>query len=726
MTLPAPVLDDRTFEQLRQELLARIPTYTPEWTDHNESDPGIALLELFASLGESLLFRFNQIPDTTKIQFLRLLGVATRPAQSASVLLTAETSRPEGVQALVGSEVRAGSVSFETTAELYAWPLEALGAGKKEAVATGTTEDTERRFHALVGHHLKPLDPATFYETVTLPTDPLAPDATPLTVSTTVDGALWVALLRPTPLDQPGVAGHTVFLGVMFEETVTRRLPRGDPQSPLKEVYGSEALDAALPPTLWQIWNGDPQRPPTRPAFTPLEVTADTTGGMTRTGVVGLALPQRLPDPTPEPPDRAGGEDSPPPLTDADQQARVVAWLAVRRPDPGTEERSDSIGRVRWVGLNAVEATQARTAGPELLGTGTGDPDQRFPLTKTPVLMKSAHVQVEEPDGWRDWAEVDLATPTTPADYPFVVDPTAGEVRFPGPRVPQIGQRIRVVTYRYGGGVAGNVAAAAVTQLVTTAGPLEAVNPLPAEGGSDAVDLGTALAAIPAEVHRRDRAVVDDDFRDLARQVAGVARADTLPLLHPDAPARDSAGVVSVVVFPTEDRVDPGAPTPDLALLRRVAQYLDPRRLLTTELYVIPPTYRRIAVSVGVVVRAGYQVDAVRRWVELIVRQFLAPVPPYGPDGEGWPLGRHVRSAELEAVAVQVEGVEYLAGLRVGEIVNGAVQEGPLIELKKWEVPAIGTATVVPGNPLPPGVDPTPKPPPPTQPPIVPLPPEVC
>ena len=81
MALIGPILDDRSFEELKDELLKRIPVYAPEWTDYNTSDPGVALLELFASLGESLLYRFNQIPDATKVAFLRLLGV--RPGGAA-------------------------------------------------------------------------------------------------------------------------------------------------------------------------------------------------------------------------------------------------------------------------------------------------------------------------------------------------------------------------------------------------------------------------------------------------------------------------------------------------------------------------------------------------------------------------------------------------------------------------------------------------------------------
>ena len=67
MPLPSPILDDRSYQQLRDELIRRIPVYAPEWTDRNPSDPGITLIELFAFLGENLLYRFNQIPDATTV-----------------------------------------------------------------------------------------------------------------------------------------------------------------------------------------------------------------------------------------------------------------------------------------------------------------------------------------------------------------------------------------------------------------------------------------------------------------------------------------------------------------------------------------------------------------------------------------------------------------------------------------------------------------------------------
>ncbi|WP_412543357.1 putative baseplate assembly protein [Longispora sp. K20-0274] len=743
MALISPILDNRTYEQLREELVRRIPVYAPTWTDHNESDPGVALLELFAYLGESLLYRFNQIPDTTKVEFLRLLGVQPRTARPARVLLAATTEQPDGVQILTGSEAGAGAVAFQTEDEVYVWPLDAVAVGKVEAAPARDRAEDDRRADARERLGLKADAPATFYDAVQVPADPTAADARALDVSATADRALWIALLSTPTTEVAKLSGRTLFVGVAFDETIARPFDLAPLDAAGAAVFRSANLGEDPPATVWRLWNGPPAVRGATPAFTVLDVVGDTTGGMVTTGVVKLALPRTLPDLGTAPP--AGDDDSPPPLTDEKQAARVVGWLQVSRP----ASENDAIHRVRWVGLNAVGAVQARTAAAaELLGTGTGDAGQQATLTRQRVLPGTVRLQVEEVDGWRDWAETDGFARSGPDDRHFTVEYETGVVRFGSGRVPQIGERIRVLTYRYGGGVAGNLDPGAVS-TISAPGAVKVRNPLPAVGGAEPATLTEALDAIPAEVHRRDRAVVADDFRDLAEQVPGVIRAETLPLLHPDSPAVRAAGVVSVVVFPTEDPRDPAAPLPDHALLRRVARHLDERRLVTTELYVIPPTYVPVVLSVGVRVREGYQVDAVRRWVDLILRQYLAPLPPYGPDGSGWPLGRAVRRAELEAVAVQVDGVEYLEGLLLTTppvrppapplpVVStpprtpvAAPPAGPtppaplrdLILLERWEVPEVVGLTVVEGPALPPGAPYEPAPPKGTP---VPLPPEVC
>ncbi|MDD9207277.1 hypothetical protein PU560_12485, partial [Georgenia sp. 10Sc9-8] len=243
MTLPGPILDDRSYDQLRTELLRRLPVYAPEWTNHNESDPGIALLELFAYLGESVLYRFNQIPDATKVAFLNLLGARPRPAQVATVLLAAATERPDGVQVLARTEARAGAVSFETMDEVYVWPMQALSVGKVPAGgpapdgSVAGLREKRRRQDAVnrlrraqasaaaagasqaAGGSAATSDPPSelFYEVRKVPTEPTGE---PLDVSQTVDQSLWVALLAERDVGLPTLQGRTLFLGVAFDETI--------------------------------------------------------------------------------------------------------------------------------------------------------------------------------------------------------------------------------------------------------------------------------------------------------------------------------------------------------------------------------------------------------------------------------------------------------------------------------------------------------------------------
>src|SRR5262245_34167644 len=60
MPLTEPVLDDRSYQELRDELVGRIAVYAPEWADFNSSDPGITLLELFRFVTESLLWQIDE------------------------------------------------------------------------------------------------------------------------------------------------------------------------------------------------------------------------------------------------------------------------------------------------------------------------------------------------------------------------------------------------------------------------------------------------------------------------------------------------------------------------------------------------------------------------------------------------------------------------------------------------------------------------------------------
>ncbi len=710
MPLPAPILDDRSYEQLRDELLRRVPVYAPEWTDLNAADPGVTLLELFAFLGEGLLYRFNQIPDATKLAFLRLLDVplhAARPARTiVSIAPKSALSAPVRVDA--GAMAKAGKVVFETLTEVSVVPVELVAAGK--VFADPPTDAAEREYAERVVAELRaqgrlgPNDVAVHYETQVQPAEPASPTAAAVALDRAVDGVLWVAVLRTRQTVEKALEGALLSVGFVPDELVPG-------MAELDPCPGADS-GAGGPPVVWQISTG--RLAGGRPEYLRLAVERDTTRGLSRRGVVQLRLPPSLSDMAVFAgfdPDVAGTGQLPPTLEDDELSRRVLFWLRAFR------EVGEQVGPVLWVGANATEVEQLRTAAPEFLGTGTADAGQHASLANRQVQPGSLVLEVEE-GGWVPWREVDGFHASAPDDRHYVLDAESGTIRFGDGergRAPQLGERIRARSYRHGGGAAGNVPAGALTKLDAFPG-LKLTSPLPAHGGEDAEPVASALERVPAELRRHDRAVTAGDFRELALQTPGaeVGRAECLPRFHPRHTEIDEfPGAVTVVVWPGRDPRRPRAPLPDRSLLDAVCRQLDARRLVTTELHVVPPTYRRVAVSIGVAVKPGYGIEGVRRWVELVVRQYLAPLPPYGPSGEGWPLGRRVHGAELEAAALQVEGVEYLEGLRLAEIVpvdggDPQVVERRTVELERWEVPELVDVGVGEGPPPPPTAEPAP------------------
>ncbi len=690
MPIPNPILDDRSYQQLRDELVLRIPVFTPEWTDHNASDPGITLLELFAFLGENLLYRFNQIPEAARLEFLRLLQIPLRPAVAANALVTFTTKKPKGVVVAQESELQAGKLSFETTTEVNVWPVSFVAVGRVRTDDPNPNEEPE--VHQAAANVIDALGalPAG-HVPVYYKNEPVDLKNPPVDFSKTVDGKLWIAVLKEKGLDTEEMGGALLNLGFVLD-------PVFGSMDEVEACLGSGFTKPA-PAVEWKVSTGKLSNDG-KPLYQSVTQQADSTRGLSQDGVVRLRLPKDSKEfgvfETDEPA-KLGTGDFPPILEDeeADQQ-NILCWLSAFRHD------GSQLGKVLYIGANAAETIQTKKARPEFLGTGTAQPDQRCKLVSRPVKEGSLLLEVDEGQRWVKWDEVDGFHASQPDDRHFVVDLEAGEVRFGSGLQglpPQIGQRIRAREYRYGGGVEGNVPAKAISKVVDF--DVKVVNPLRGHGGADAESISNALTRIPGELRRRDRAVTTSDFQELALATPGadVGRAECLPRFFPPTKQQNKAGVVTVVVWPREDAAHPNAPSPDRNLLRAVCCWLDLRRLVTTELYVVPPTYRKVAVAVALEVKAGYGIEAVRHWVELVLRQYLAPLPPYGPEGKGWPLGRLVHGRELEAAALQVEGVRLLNQLEVAawdDQKNAWVTEP--VKLREFEVPELTQITVVEGQ----------------------------
>src|SRR4029079_1275582 len=130
MPLPDPKLDDRTFQDIVNETKRLIPRYCPEWTDHNLSDPGVTLIELFAWMTDLTLYRLNRVPEKNYLRFMDLIGMELKDAVPARTDVTLRLSAPQPGPVSIprGSEVAtvrtadSPAITFTTDEELVIVP----------------------------------------------------------------------------------------------------------------------------------------------------------------------------------------------------------------------------------------------------------------------------------------------------------------------------------------------------------------------------------------------------------------------------------------------------------------------------------------------------------------------------------------------------------------------------------------------------------------------------
>src|SRR5438445_3492985 len=200
MPLTLPRLDDRTYNDILQETVARIPVHTPEWTNHNDSDPGMTLLQLFAFMTENLLYRSNLIPERNRRKFLQLLDVPLRPASAARGVVTiANTRGPlETVTLPAGVPVNAGRIGFVTTRGLDVLPIDARTYYRRRLSGEEAAAATAAR--ALFEPEAGDDTTLEFYQTTVFEAPASAANVPTLDLggTATVDHAVWLALLaRP-------------------------------------------------------------------------------------------------------------------------------------------------------------------------------------------------------------------------------------------------------------------------------------------------------------------------------------------------------------------------------------------------------------------------------------------------------------------------------------------------------------------------------------------------
>lgn len=746
MSLTIPAIDDRKYQDLLDEALARIPVHNPEWTNFNKSDPGVTLIELFAFLTENLLYRSNQIPERNRIKFLSLLGIPLRPASSARGLVTFSNDHGplETFTLNAGLEVRAGQVPFRTDQGLDVLPIEAQVYYKRRLTdSSEKLKDYYKQLYASYsGVQTQANTELLLYQTV--PLTSRESDEVDLG-SETVDGSLWIALLarasdKPLPnqsLDQimararDAMAGKTLSLGIVpsLKNASRKLLPSGRANTEgvtlLQYLIPKIPADGAL--------EKDAQRNPL-PQYRRLDVSADA-DVLAEPGVVQITLPQaeelKLWDNLD--PLESGVGDLPPALEDTNLQSRVITWLRVR-------SSAAVAARLMWVGINATMVTQRAHVTNELLPAGTGEPDQVVVLSRTPVIPKSVHLNVTSLGRTTEWQEIDdlmsagpevpVADARQPPGTPpvanrltdvFTLDPVSGEIRFGDGtrgRRPPLGATLRA-DYDYGVGVEGNVGAGSINSGSALPAGIKVSNPVRTWRGSKSESVSEGEKQIARYLQHRDRLVSAADYETITLRTPGVdiGRVEIIPAFNPELVPNepgDAPGAVTVMVIPSYDPIQPDAPVPDKLFLDAICSYLNTRRLITTEVFLRGPLYKGIWVSIGINVVAGISIAQVREAVKQAILQFLAPLPDsstalldqqaallttpqYADMQKGWPLRKPVADRELLAVASRVRGVLSVNDVLIAE---GAGPRTAQIMMSGLELPRVLGISVTIGEPV--------------------------
>lgn len=648
--LDSPNLDDRTWQEIVDQARELIPTYAPEWTDHNPSDLGMTLIELFAWMVEGLTYRLNRVPEKHLLEFLNLVGITRDPATPASTWLTWQIDAnlpslviPKGTQAATPQTETEDAIVYETDSELIAMPINL----QKVLLLTQSANS-----------------------------GPVYRDVTGFLTEVPLSGL--VEEIPPNNL-------ITLVLG--FNAPSERALPF--------HVRLNESVEPSRTQVIWSH-SVDTGHPISWPEVSQ-QNQADQTDGLTRDGSVSITVP---PSWSSQSPDEWPWQ----PVTRADHVEQPLFWLALRISNLD-EGRTITLGLEHLL-FNSVLATNALTiTDPELIGTGDGTAFQTFALREQPLYKDVTasdpygHLQIEirEPQvggTFGSWMPLSRVEDFPAGDrFHYRLNPVTGEINFGNfdpaanegnGRIPSIGSELRALTYRYVASDArGNVPGGTIKVIRSTQSGLVTVfNPGQATGGSNEENVEETKRRGPEALRNRYRAVTLEDYEYLAREATtDVKKVRALPSrLHTSAPnvgapwtygdILRAPGSVHVIVIP-DAPVDVKYPAPSRELIHEVMDYLDERRTVGTTLQVTYPRYLPINAQVDLQVWSSAitnglvrSVNEVAETVRTQIDAFLHPIHG-GPDGEGWAVGQDVTISTLFEVIQPPSEIGFITNITI-------------------------------------------------------------
>jgi len=282
-------------------------------------------------------------------------------------------------------------------------------------------------------------------------------------------------------------------------------------------------------------------------------------------------------------------------------------------------------------------------------------------------LLRDRNKRVTEV--WVRWLSREHFFFSGPNDRHYVLERARGRILFgDGDRgkLPPLGAAILAREYRTGGGMAGNVVANKITQLLGGVAGVEKVfNPKPAEGGADTETLEALNRRGPQTLRHRGRALLPRDYETFARETSpAVAFARAIPTR--DAQGRRVPGWVTLLIIPQSEEP---RPWPSFGLREQVRKRIEAHTTADLaaahRIHVTGPDYIAIDVEATVIPRDPAEAGAVETRALEALQNFLHPLRggPGGPASPGWEMGRDVFLSDVAAVLERVEGVDFVREL---------------------------------------------------------------
>ena len=124
-------LDDKSYNEIEEDAVFQIPGECPEWTNYNQSDPGIMMIGLLSWLKEIQQYHISQLSGWKRQKYLRLLGICMEHSLPAKGAVSVEmvAGALDGQPALLkGTRFLAGDMVFETVQKERVYPIRLIGA----------------------------------------------------------------------------------------------------------------------------------------------------------------------------------------------------------------------------------------------------------------------------------------------------------------------------------------------------------------------------------------------------------------------------------------------------------------------------------------------------------------------------------------------------------------------------------------------------------------------